>query len=79
MCPPIPTIDDSNILTTGLVKTSLVGQDVTFTCEVGYHLVGDGKTRCLFNGTAAVWSEFDSPTCDGNKHLYDLLTCIQLK
>ena len=64
VCPPLPTIDDPNITVIG---SPLVGQHVTYSCSKGYMLQGDERTACVFNGVTAVWTDFDSPSCKGNK------------
>ena len=56
MCPPLPDIDNGVVSWTGLSP----GDVATYTCDLGFILVGDVTRICTDNGT---WSG-EEPTCE---------------
>ena len=61
LCPFVASPINGNATTTGKKP----GDNVTYTCNEGYDLVGEADQTCLINGS---WSGL-SPSCNG-KHPY---------
>ena len=55
LCPSL-TVEDGSVTVTGLTP----GSRATYTCDIGFELVGTGFRTCL---TSGVWSGTD-PVCN---------------
>lgn len=67
-CQPLPEIENGAIVVSGLST----GDTATYSCNDGFHLVGDPTRTCTVD---RVWSP-DAPLCRGTVYMYIILYII---